>query len=78
MGINKISIMFKKPITSHPDNRKDASRTPQELVKITPSQGQRYKSINSLKRLSLEKRVPQGHLWKYFPGSRCPSTQEQL
>jgi hypothetical protein len=51
-----ISTIEKKPSTLYQDNRKQAL-----MARPQPSQAPRDERVNSLKRLSLEKRVPLEH-----------------
>jgi hypothetical protein len=58
----EIKAIKKKSTTLHQDNRKDALRASQELVRSHPYQTQGYKCFNSFERLFLEKRVPAGYI----------------
>jgi hypothetical protein len=62
MVSEEICINKKKPSNLHWDNRKDALRTSQELVRLHPSQACGCERSYFFERLSLGKRAPLGHL----------------
>jgi hypothetical protein len=75
--VKEIGTIKKKSSVLHQDNRKDTTRTSREVARPYLSQAARYKIVNLLQRLSLEKTEPlgtlltQGHLRKYFLGFSC-------